>query len=283
MMRTGRHGAEPSSRYADLRELFTRAVTVRYIAGFDLVTCRADEDAAVARERMEAFGYDVLPVVTDGVILGYVERQSLRDGPCSRSERRLTPTDLISDSTPVLDLFPILLDRTRVFVLQGNRVTALVSRSDLQKAPIRMLLFALVTLLEMRLQHLVTVLYPQGDWTRYLSPARVRLAEQLHAERRARNEEIELLDCLQFCDKRDLVLRVSQRIGHLGFPSRNALEEFLAETEQLRDLLAHGQDLVAGSTWPERIQLVMNLQRVLERLEAPGGLTVTTEADEPHA
>lgn len=42
------------SRYEDLRGLFERAVTVRYIAGFELVTCRSDEDAAQARERMDS-------------------------------------------------------------------------------------------------------------------------------------------------------------------------------------------------------------------------------------
>jgi hypothetical protein len=245
-------------------------VTARYIAGFDLVTCDADEDAGLGRDRMVATGYDMLPVRTDGIILGYVERADLRDGACRDSQRRLLPTDLVSDSTPVLELFPILAQRPRVFVLQGNRVTGIVSRSDLQKAPIRMLLFSLITLLEAHLQRLVAALYPDADWRRHLSRSRVRLAERLYAERRERDEEIELVDCLQFCDKRDLVLRAAVSVGYLGFPTRRAFERFLNEAEELRDLLAHGQDLVAGTTWPDRIRLVMELQRVLERLEAGG-------------
>lgn len=248
--------------------MFERAVTVRYIAGFELVTCGSDEDAAQARVRMDTHGYDMLPVVTDGVILGYVERESLEKGPCAASERKLGPTDLVSDSTPVLGLFPILRDRQRVFVLQGNRVTGIASRSDLQKAPVRMLLFTLVTLLEMHLQRLVGSLYPSSDWPLHLSKTRVQLAERLYSERRERNEQLELIDCLQFCDKRDLVLRVSRSVSHLGFPTRGGLERFLNEAEELRDLLAHGQDLVAGSSWPQRIQLVMDLQGVLQKLEA---------------
>jgi CBS domain-containing protein len=270
-MNTARkHRPEFESPYADLRELFARAVTARYIAGFELVTCASDENAADAWERMDAGGYEMLPVVTDGVILGYVERQTLTDGPCAASERRLGPTDLVSDSTPVLDLFPILAQRPRVFVLQGNRVTGVVSRSDLQKPPIRMLLFSLVTFLEMHLQRLVTALYPDADWQRHLSRSRVRLAERLYAERRERDEAIELIDCLQFCDKRDLVLRAAGSVAKFGLPTRRALERFLNDAEELRDLLAHGQDLVAGSTWPDRIRKVIELQQVLERLEAGG-------------
>lgn len=255
------------SRYEDLRGLFERAVTVRYIAGFELVTCGSEEDASQARIRMDANGYDMLPILTAGVILGYVERDSLEDGPCAASERKLGPSDLVSDSTPVLDLFPILRDRPRVFVLQGNRVTGIASRSDLQKAPVRMLLFTLVTLLEMHLQRLVGLLYSSSDWPLHLSKTRMQLAERLYSERRDRNEQLDLTDCLQFCDKRDLVLRLSRNVSHLGFPTRTAFERFLDEAEELRDLLAHGQDLVAGSSWPQRIQLVMDLQGVLQRLE----------------
>jgi predicted transcriptional regulator len=257
-----------AARYEDLRELFERAVTVRYIAGFQLVTCRAEDDTADARSQMDRYGYDMLPVITDGAILGYVERAGLNDGPCAACERRLGPADLVSDSTPILDLFPILQHRPRVFVLQGNRVTGVVSRSDLQKAPVRMLVFTLVTLLEMHLQRLVSSLYPSAEWAAHLSGTRIRLAERLHAERRERNEQIELIDCLQFCDKRDLILRVSGAVSHLGFATHRRLDRFLTEAEEVRDLLAHGQDLVAGSSWPERIQLIMELQRVLQSLES---------------
>ena len=261
----------PGSRYEDLRGLFERAVTVRFIAGFNLVTCDADEDVAAARARMDAHGYDMLPVVTAGAILGYVERDNLEDGRCSACERKLGPSDLVSDATPVLDLLPILRDRQRVFVLQGNRVTGIASRSDLQKAPVRMLLFTLVTLLEMHLQRLVVAHYPLSEWPPPLSQARLQLAERMFAERRDRNEQLELVDCLQFCDKRDLVLRVSAALGYLGFPTRRALERFLNQAEALRDLLAHGQDLVAGSSWQERIELVADLQRVLQELERTTG------------
>ncbi len=255
------------SRYEDLRELFHRTVTARYISGFELVTCDADEGTEGARARMDHYGYDMLPVLTNGIILGYVDRMTLGQGACREWEQRLGPPDLVSDSTPILDLFPVLEHRVRVFVLQGNRVTGVVSRSDLQKAPVRMLLFTLATLLEAHLQRLVRVLYAERDWRAHLSSARVQLAERLHAERIVRSEEVELIDCLQFCDKRDLVLHAGQNVDHLGFSSRHELERFLNEAEQLRDLLAHGQDLVSGSSWPDRIRLVMELQAVLERLE----------------
>jgi predicted transcriptional regulator len=117
-----------ASRYENLRELFQRSVTVRYIAGFQLVTCTAEEDAHVARERMERYGYEILSVETSGAILGYVDRGSLGEGSCAGSEHRLGPPDLVSDSTPILDFFPILKHRLRAFVLQGNRVTGIVSR-----------------------------------------------------------------------------------------------------------------------------------------------------------
>jgi predicted transcriptional regulator len=98
------------SRYSDLRELLQRSVTVRYIAGFELVTCQANEPTEEARARMEQHGFDMLPMVTDGRILGYVERVGLGSGLCWESEQRLALSDLVSESTSVLDLLPILRD-----------------------------------------------------------------------------------------------------------------------------------------------------------------------------
>lgn len=136
----------------------------------------------------------------------------------------------------------------------------------MQKAPVRMLLFGLVTLLEMHLLRLIRIYYPNDSWQEFLSDGRLEQAKKLLSERHARNEAIDLADCLQFCDKRDLILRRSDIQKSVGLESKKS-GELLESAEKLRNKLAHAQDIVTGSSWPEIIDLAKEIEVLLERCE----------------
>lgn len=256
------------SRYNDLRDLFAHSITVRHVLE-KLQSCHADDDATIVRKRMEKdLDFDVMGVEEDGEVYGYVERSSLRTGPCRRYKRMFLPSELIAESTPLMDLLPVLHDTPRIFVLDSNKVTGIVTRGDLQKAPVRMLLFGLVTLLEMHLLRLVRIHYPKDSWQSLLSEARLNLARKLFGERKARNEAVDLADCLQFCDKRKLVLRIPEIRDYIKRKCGKSGKFLLESTEKLRDKLAHAQDIVTGSTWPELIDLVRDIERLLKLFES---------------
>ena len=253
-------------RLGEIKELFDHGITVRYITE-KLQSCDANEDACVVMKSMEECDFDIMGIEEKGVAYGYVERSCLVTGPCRNYQHIFHPSELISESTPLIDLLPILRDAPRVFVIDRNRVSGIVTRGDLQKAPVRMLLFGLVTVLEMLLLRLVQVYYPRDSWQKFLKNVRLEAATKLQAERQARNEAIELGDCLQFCDKRDLVLKCLQARRHLGFESKQIGECILKSAEGLRNKLAHVQDLVSGSSWPQVIRVVMKIEALLERDE----------------
>jgi hypothetical protein len=70
--------------------------------------------------------------------------------------------------------------------------------------PVRLWLFGRVTLIEMHLLRLIREHYPAEGWRQQLSPARLEAAGRLLRQRQARHEAVDLADCLEFCDKRDL-------------------------------------------------------------------------------
>ena len=70
-----------------------------------------------------------------------------------------------------------------------------------------MWLFGMITVLEMRFLHLIDANFSDESWARYLSPARLEKARQLQAERQRRGQDARLLDCLQFSDKAQIVVR----------------------------------------------------------------------------
>ena len=151
---------------------------------------------------MESHDYDVVGIRKDGVVEGYVGRESLSTGRSGDYAQPFTPKDLISEAAPLIDVFAALRDSPRVFVTYLDRVTGLVTKGDLQKAPVRMWLFGIISLLEMQLLRLIRACYPDDTWVPLLSPPRrVGGARRILNDRRTRNEEIDLVDCLQFGER----------------------------------------------------------------------------------
>ncbi|MEH2073778.1 MAG: hypothetical protein V7K57_05215 [Nostoc sp.] len=257
------------SRSQDLRSLFENNITIEYVAE-PLKAMPADAEVTEVLHWMQAQNFDVIGVETGDIISGYVERSSLmqsKEGKCSDYQRVFHPKELIAISTPLIKLLPILQQTPRLFVLDCNQVSGIVTCGDLQKAPARMLLFGLVTLLEMNLLRLVRIYYPQDSWQKVLKPERLEVAQRLWRESQERNEATDLLDYLQFCDKRELILNQPELLDRLGLKSKRFGERFLKSAEQLRNRLAHAQNLVTGSSWTELISLAEAMEKLLIHCE----------------
>ena len=148
--------------------------------------------------------------------------------------------------------------------------TGIVTRGDLQKAQVRMLLFGLVTLLEMQFLRLILFYYPNDSWGKYLSKSRLESAKKLQEERQKRDEALNLADCLQFCDKTDLIFKLSELRERLGLETKKAAHSLCSRIEGLRNKLAHAQDIVTGTTWPELIELEEQIEELVRRCERIG-------------
>jgi hypothetical protein len=193
----------------------------------------------------------------DGPVIGFLQRESLQDGSVRQHLQELTPEHLISESTPLASLLSIFKTRKWTFVLVGAEVKGIITRADLNKPAMRVYLFSLTSLLEMHLTFWVRHEYPDEGWKESIASERLQMAQDLLAKRRARKEQVGLLECLQFCDKRDLVVAKNEIRDELGLGSKSNSESRLRGLESLRDLLAHSQlDLTEGSSWERVIGLV---------------------------
>jgi hypothetical protein len=252
----------------DLRELFSRDITVRSIA-----EPLASFDAEVAEATVKAFlsvhNYDVVGVRRSGFVRDYARAIDLDDGlggALGDRAQAFPPQLLIQDSEPLVQAILALRETPYLFVESLGQVNGIVTRGDIQKAPVRMWLFGLISLTEMQLLRVIRANYPDDAWQIYLSEARLVVARERLAHRRANNAEIDLADCLQFCDKRDIVIKSPRLCSVIHPASKNKGEKLLRELEVLRNHLAHAQDIVSGQ-WPKTGDLAEAAAALLVRLE----------------
>jgi hypothetical protein len=254
------------STYRSLRSLFEKNITVNSISEV-LATCNVRDQAQQIRDQMDLKDYDVIGVEENGMVIGFVLREDLKEGTCKDYFRSFSPSELVSESTPLIQTLFIFKNTQRLFIIEGNRITKVVTLADLQKTPIRMLLFGVISLVEMHLYRIINEYFTGDSWKKHLSDKRIQQAEELFLQRKARNEAIELSDCLQLCDKRDIVLDEQPLRDLLGIESKSKGKDFFKKLEFLRNNLAHSQDLNTQNSWNEMIVLIEQTEKLLEGFE----------------
>lgn len=253
---------------SELRSLFEEGITVAAICEQLYCVARAADSKDIARQ-LRKFDFDVAGIAPDDMspVDGYIRREDLTYGTCGDNALTFRETDLISDSTPLIEVLFALRTSSHRFVLNGLCISSIVTRADLQKPPIRVLVFGLITLLEMNLSHLISELYPDDGWQQHLSNARLEAARILMKQRKERNEELELFDCLQFCDKRDLLKKHKKARTILGFSTEENAVHRLKLIERLRDRVTHAQDLISGTSWEVVIDTIADAEVLIRKCE----------------
>ncbi len=255
------------TRLSELRELLDGGITAHAILEL-LQSCPADADAVEVAKSLGVKEFDFAGVQfqEDGPVAGFVLRSELKNGTVQDHIQQLTEEHLIADSTPLAGLFTVLNKRESVFVLIGPDVKGIVTRADLNKPAVRIYLFSLISLLEMHLAFWIQIEYQNDAWKDNLSKNRLKKAEDLQSKKRSRNQGTRFEDCLQFCDKRDLVLGCQKLLKYLGLENTDECYELLIQAEDLRNLLAHSQqDVIEGTSWENLFKLVEWIENFLHR------------------
>lgn len=244
-----------------LRRIFTENFSVSDIAE-PLASFDGGTPAGDVRRVMDERRYELAGVRREGLVVGYIQREEVEGGVCGDHERSFSEAIVVPDSTSLPTAVMLLAETPRMFITTFGRVGGICTRSDLQKPPVRMWLFGMVTIIEMGFVHAIERDLPNESWTQYVSDGRMEKARILLAERERRNQDLNLLDCLQFSDKGQIVLRDERLRTTLGFKSRRRGEETVKRLEALRNNLAHSQDIV-NADWETIVALTENMDVVL--------------------
>ena len=258
--------------FAELQDIFIENITTKYI--FEpLACCKITDNTYEVKSTLEQRDFDTLGVVDENdQKLGYVVQENLGENSIENYIEKFDIAIVISESTPLSELFEILLDKEYVYVLSKNSVNGIVTRADINKPIVRIYLFGLISLFELHLNFWITENYDEESWKEILNPARIELAEKIYKERKGNNVQLTLLECVQICDKRE-ILRATDKFRDDFEFSKSAFKKLLENVEKIRNELAHSQtSIIANLEWTDFVNVIKSMKEFLikseEKIEA---------------
>jgi len=210
---------------------------------------------------MTDIGIHVAGIRIDGVVMGYVTLEDLKDEEGGQL-RAFAQDQVIDGDATLSDAIHVLNLHDHCFVTLLGDVVGVITRAELLKPVVRMWLFGIVTFVEMEITERIRALWPNGKWADLISAARLRKARELHEERLKRGQRCELLDCLQYADKAQILMEDPASMAWFGFKTKGTARRIAKETESLRNHLAHSQDIVAHD-WAQIVRMTRRLEEVI--------------------
>ena len=245
-----------------------------------LISLDDNQTAAAGLDLLHRSGETVLGLRSDGLIVAWATAEDLASGGLLVDHSRPFDSHLmLNDAAGIREVLVAIGNAPHIFVRWLGIVTGVVTKVDLQKPPVRMWLFGLVTLLDTNLTWALETVYPGEAWTGLISKGRLEKAIALRDERRRRGSDCRLVDCLQIKDKADALTRDAARFQQLGWMSRRETERLAGDIEVLRNHLAHAQEL-EDAHLATAARLAALLEAIL-RADIASRLVATVELSSP--
>jgi hypothetical protein len=159
---------EPQS-VARLSRTFSRSLSAVDLAE-PLASLDDNQPVALGAELMRARNVSVLGVRRAGLVAGWVTSGDLASGMLGEHAREFRREEVLNESASLDVVLGALAASERVFIEWRGEVAAAITRSDLQKPPLRMWLFGAITVLDANLTWAVGELFPDDSWQGLKSP-----------------------------------------------------------------------------------------------------------------
>ncbi len=220
-------------------ELFTAKDIAEPLLSFD-----GETPVTRATESLGEHHRPVATVRVGGEVNGFIARNHLgAEGICGTFSRAFSSDQILSGDSGFAEVIHVLTRHDYCFISILGQIQGVISRNDMNKPYVRMWLFGITTLMEMRITELVRSHFGHREWRELIPESRLKLAQKLQQERTRLNQHCELIDCLQLADKGLLLINDPGLLSRIGFNSKNAAKKVLKQIQSLRNNLAHAQDI----------------------------------------
>lgn len=252
------------SQFAALNRLLDEDIRVESIAE-RLFTASAESFVSELVRLLDQSGFDECGVHRNGRVTEVVSRSQLEcDGAVGDCASPVPLERIVAPETPLWPCMDRIVQRGPLFVLGHDGLDGIVTTADLHKQPARVLMFGVISMLEMVTLEMIRQWFDSDSWKSALTPGRIQKAETLYRNRQRIGEEIDLADCLQLCDKVDICLKRPDiiEIWNLGAKAAEQVFELL---QRIRDNLAHAQSPAPTGDWAAVIESLRVAKDILQR------------------
>lgn len=253
--------------YGELQNIFIDNITTKLIYE-PLACCKLNDNLFEVKNTLDNRDFDTLGVIDEsGRKIGYIMHHELIDGEILKYIRPFHPETLISDSTPISDLLDILSEKEFVYILDKNSIEGIVTRADINKPIVRIYLFGIISLFELHLNYWINKYYKEDEWLNILPENRIIMAQNIYAQRKGNNSQLTILECIQLCDKKVILMKTKAFLETFKF-SKKKFKDLLEDSESIRNELAHSQNsIISNLEWKTFVLTISFIKEFLENSE----------------
>lgn len=253
--------------FKELQTLFIDKISTKYIYE-PIYCCKLTDESSYVKETLMQKEFDIVGVIDkNSQIIGFAEREELTKGPIKNFTKRIEIKNVISDSTPISKLLNILLKEPFTFILAGEKIDGIITRADINKPIVRIYLFGIISLFEMHLNFWINEYYKHESWREKLKEERLTAAFEVFNNRKGKNEDLSLLECIQLSDKKVILKSTSDFLKIFDF-SKTQFERLLKDVEKIRNELAHSQNSITSNLdWTDFVKTISNAEIFLNLSE----------------
>ncbi len=196
--------------------------------------------------------YDIMPIINNGIITSYWNKETDKI-------HEILEKDLVSSNVDLFSFIKLLKKQDFYFVVNGNEIIGLAKGNDLNKSPVRFLMFFLVAELELRLKKIF-------DTKRKIDPFDFLSDNRKIKLRERSNKDPNVYEYFYICDyielikkQKDIKTILTIKLDDLGF-----IDEF-------RNSIAHPTKEILGDKTLEkfdgRINRLIKFNKELKQFE----------------
>lgn len=215
-------------------------------------------------------GFDAAPLMAERAVQ-YVAMDDLKgqSGRVIDHARAIDAHVLASSTLNISDAVCLLGDTPYFFVLEGMELAGIVTRAELQKAPVSLLLLGFILGMERASNAVIEAHYGADAWVHVLSSHQQQKVETTFMQRQRNNVAISRLECLMLHQRLTLVGKQQSLREALGYGSTHEWNIWTSKLKEARDGLAHGRDLLGVQPDPlEAIDLFVGVRDFADRMSA---------------
>jgi hypothetical protein len=132
--------------FKELETLFIDQITTKLISE-PLFSSRKYDNASEVKVELTNRDFDYVEVIDDqNNVIGYCKRDELKEGSIGDYYRSFDLNNIITDSTPLCNLFATLKSNKFAFVMSWDKVDSIVTVWGLNKPIVRIYLFGIISL-----------------------------------------------------------------------------------------------------------------------------------------